>query len=133
MLKIILLICVFIVNSMAIAQNHPENSSLADCRLIEDNQQRLDCYDNIGKTSKTADSVDQKSVLSEMPVLIADLEEPRIFVSYGQMDFLNKDFNAVLLGVGTRTKLKTVDIPRINQSVDFNVIGLIKSQFDVSE
>jgi len=125
--------CVIIVNSIASAQNHFHSSFLANCRTLEDNQQRLDCYDNIGKIADEAESVDIQSNISEMPVLLADLEEPRIFATYGQMDFLNKDFNAVLLGVGTRAKLKTVDIPRINQSVDFNMVGLIKSQFDVSE
>lgn len=127
------LIFSLLFTSSIFAQNHPVDSSLADCRLLDDNQQRLDCYDNIGKTTDKLESDEQSSPLMKMPVLIADIEEPRIFASYGQMDFLNKDFNAVLIGVGTRAKLKTVEIPRINQSVDFNMIGLIKSQFDVSE
>jgi hypothetical protein len=132
-LRIILLMCILLFNCIAYAQNKPVHTSLTKCRLLDDNQKRLACYDNIGKSTDKVESIDNKTVISEMPVLIADLEEPRVFVTYGQMDFLDKDFNAVLLGVGTRTKLKTVDIPKINQSVDFNVIGFIKSQFDVSE
>lgn len=107
-------------------------TKLDDCRIIEDNQQRLICYDQINTKQSLKVDVKPQSLL-EMPVLLADLDEPRIFTSYGRMEFLDKDINAVLLGVGTRAKLKTIEIPKIHQSVDFNMIGLIKSQFDVSE
>lgn len=108
--------------------------SFDNCREIEDNVERLGCYDQINNPI-VVEGVNKNVEVPQlkMPVLLADLEEPRIFASYGRMVFLNNDINTVLLGVGTRAKLKTIDIPRIHQSVDFNMIGLIKSQFDVSE
>ncbi len=115
---------------------HTQNMerSLTDCRMIEDNQQRLLCYDSIGKSQiDSQNEIKSEPQLKRMPVLLADLEEPRLFASYGRLNFLNKDINAVLLGIGTRSKLKTIEIPKIHQSVDFNVIGMIKSQFDVSQ
>jgi len=120
---------------MSFAENSSIQKSLTDCRQYEDNQQRLACYDNIEKKSPTTPIKDNKpdASLLNMPVLLADLEEPRLFGSYGRMNFLNKDNNVVLLGIGTRSKLKTIEIPKIHQSVDFNIIGMIKSQFDVSQ
>ncbi len=137
-LVIIHLFGLLLLSSIGHTQNKNIQHSLSDCRLLQDSQIRLACYDNIGKyqgLTGTSSSDDNQSELSllNMPVLLADLEEPRLFGAFGSMDFLNHDIDVVLLGIGTRAKLKTIDIPRINQSVDFNVIGMIKSQFDVSQ
>jgi len=114
------------------AQQVSVEKSLASCRGISNSESRLDCYDQIGSKVNTSFQTGLQPQL-KMPVLLADLEEPRIFAAYGRMDFLNENNNTILLGVGTRAKLKTIKIPKIRQSVDFNMIGLIKSQFDVSE
>ena len=36
--------------------------------------------------------------------LLADVEEPRVFASYGNLNFRNDSFKAILLGVGLRKK-----------------------------
>ncbi len=105
---------------------------LQNCRVLQNKTNRLNCYDEI-ELSSSVENTNYDDPVFDMPILVADLEEPRIFVSLGQMNFLSDDFDAILLGVGARVKLKTIEVPRINQSVDFNMIGLIKSQFDVSE
>ncbi len=117
------------------AKNQSLDNGINQCRAINNNQQRLSCYDQLA-SKNAVDEVNKEQSQQDtlkMPVLLADLEEPRMFGAYGSMNFLNQDINVILLGIGTRAKLKTIDIPRINQSVDFNIIGLIKSQFDVSE
>lgn len=115
---------------------HAQNTEqqLDNCRAIKDNQQRLLCYDGIGKIRENPQtSAQPETKLMRMPVLLADLEEPRLFASYGRLNFLDKDINAILLGIGTRSKMKTIEIPKIQQTVDFNIIGMIKSQFDVTQ
>ncbi len=108
-------------------------TQLQTCQNINNDQDRLACYDNIQQTTEqqqAADEAPQKP--NEFPALIADLNEPNVFVSYGQLDFLGDDFRAVLLGGGLRQKVRdfTFDSGR---SVTFNVFGQIRSQFDVSE
>ena len=126
---------IFIWTSMVSAQNEPIEISVKNCRNIDNKIQRLTCYDQIGVTTTKSESLQQveNSATFHMPVLLADLEEPRVFTSLGTMDFRNNSFSAILLGVGTRLKLKTFDLSEQQKSIDFNMIGLIKSQFDVDE
>ncbi len=109
--------------------------SIEECRKIAHQQLRLECYDSINSSPVPIEDENLASKIGEfrMSALLADLEEPRIFSTLGRLDFLDKNFNAILLGVGTRLKLKTFDVTENYQSIDFNVIGLVKSQFDVSE
>jgi len=126
---------IFVWTSMVSAQNESVEISLQNCRNIDDKIQRLTCYDQIGATTTKSENLQQieNSEAFHMPVLLADLEEPRVFSAFGKMDFRNNSFNAILLGVGTRLKLKTFNFSEPQKSIDFNMIGLIKSQFDVDE
>ncbi len=118
---------------------HSQESSVQNalnlCREITIQQERLECYDAINTPVEKKENKELANKIGEfrMSALLADLEEPRIFSTFGRMEFLGKDINAVLLGVGTRLKLKTFDILEYQKSIDFNLIGLVKSQFDVSE
>lgn len=134
-MKILIILSAVILTPVVSAEQNTLNNSLEQCRQIDDNDKRLSCYDAIGQKSqlKELSPAISEETNTPIPYLLADLEEPRLFGTYGRINFLNKDINAVLLGVGLRSKLKTINIPKINQSVDFNMIGLIKSQFDVSE
>ena len=110
-------------------------NSLTGCRVIKDSQQRLKCYDHIGtvNTTEVEQPIAALNSKQKLPPLLADLEEPRVFIARGSLDFLNQNLNAILLGIGTRVKLKTFDISNKFDDIDFNVIGMIKSQFDVSQ
>ena len=126
----------FVWTSIVSAQNESIERSLQHCRNVNSEIKRLECYDQIGSLSAKSQSVqlpENDKQAFHMPVLLADLEEPRIFASFGSLDFRNENFSAILLGAGTRLKLKTFDIFNKYKSVDFNMIGLIKSQFDVDE
>ena len=117
--------------SVLSAQEQSIVQSLDNCREYKISNERLACYDQINAASSVVEKDTNK--IKRMPVLLADLEEPRIFTAYGNLDFRDEDFNAVLLGLGSRIKLKTFDISQNNKTIDFNMIGLIKSQFDISE
>jgi hypothetical protein len=121
--------------SISAAQNKPFIQSLEKCREYVNNKARLACYDQIKSddTELIAQKQNVENRAGNMPVLIADLEEPRIFTSFGSLDFRGENLNAILLGLGTRVKMKTFDFSKNNQDVDFNVIGMIKSQFDVED
>jgi len=117
------------------AQENPLKIAISNCREISDSQDRLRCYDllNAEKTTPVVEQIDAINQPKKMPVLLADLEEPRIFSSLGRMDFLDRQFSAILMGIGTRLKLKSFEFNNKKDSIDFNFIGLIKSQFDVDE
>ncbi len=117
------------------AQESSVQNALNLCREITIQQERLECYDAINTPVEKKENKELANKIGEfrMSALLADLEEPRIFSTFGRMEFLGKDINAILLGVGTRLKLKTFDILEYQKSIDFNLIGLVKSQFDVSE
>ncbi len=131
-MKYKLAISVLLFSMSVYSQTESPKESINNCRLISDNTERLLCYDAIvAVIDKDNTQQDRKS--NAMPVLVADLEEPRIFGSLGKLDFLDKEISAILLGVGTRLKFKTFEYNDSNSSVDFNFIALIKSQFDVDE
>lgn len=134
-MKNLLTLTVLLLSLSAQAQDLSTQQALNLCREIANQQERLECYDAINTPveKKTNKELANKIGEFRMSALLADLEEPRIFTTFGRMDFLGKDINAVLLGVGTRLKLKTFDILEYQKSVDFNLIGLVKSQFDISE
>lgn len=124
------------------AQQFNVHDQLDVCKRIQNGPSRLSCYDAIEidhqsrpiNTEHQSPSVktDQQSS-SGMPVLFADLEEPRIFSSLGKLDFREQQLDAILLGVGVRKKLKSFDFFDHNNSIDFTVFGMINSQFDVDE
>jgi len=117
--------------SILFAQSQPIVQSLESCREYKVSHERLACYDQISVANGVETIGNNKT--KQMPALLADLEEPRIFTAFGSLDFRDDNFNAILLGLGSRIKLKTFDISPKNKAIDFNMIGLIKSQFDVSE
>lgn len=134
-IKIILVLLIW--SSTVVSQDATLMDSLSQCRTITDSVSRLHCYDGINKTDSQANdsslSTDKKQFTRKMPVLLADLEEPRVFTAFGSLDFLGDNLDAILLGLGTRLKFKTFEQTNSKRPIDFNVIGLIKSQFDVSE
>ncbi len=134
-MKISLTLTIFLLSLSVQSQESSTQQALSLCREISNQQERLECYDAINTPveKKTNKELANKIGEFRMSALLADLEEPRIFTTFGRMSFLDKDINAILLGVGTRLKLKTFDILEYQKSIDFNLIGLVKSQFDVSE
>lgn len=107
---------------------------LDSCQKINADSDRLLCYDNINKNSNTAvlASEDQLRHNNEFPVLIADLNEPNLFFSFGSLDFLADSARSVLLGVGRRHSIRNFEFGD-DHSLTFNLTGLIRSQFDVNE
>lgn len=140
-MKFINKLVIIFMTFTSVAQDVSYQALIAQCRLIQTNQERLNCYDRIESSGLQYSSSDSNSnndsqvqyIEEKMPVLLADLDEPRLFSSIGQLDFLENEFNAILLGVGTRFKMKTFDFSHSKQSYDFNFITLIQSQFDVDE
>ena len=129
-----ILFCVMFLSLSVMAQDNKTPESLESCRLIKNNVDRLNCYDAIGAFNEDhEDVVEIENIPKSFPVLIADLEEPRIFSSFGKLDFLDKEISSILLGVGTRLKLKSFEFDNSENPIDFNFITLIKSQFDVDE
>lgn len=124
------------------AANVTLKSQWQQCQNIENKLERLDCYDQISiehdddNTINTADITTTEDSDSnrpdEFPILIADLNEPNLMISFGQLDFLGNTFKTALVGVGKRHLIKTFELPN-EQSFAFNVIGQIRSQFDIDE
>lgn len=135
------LFCILLVTNPVFSQTEIHVPSIESCRLLSDSNERLKCYDSIGNgtpqlhTTTQGEPQKQKNVNlpKSMPVLLSDIEEPRIFSSLGRLDFLDNSINSILLGVGTRLKMKSFSIDESDSTVDFNFITLIKSQFDVDQ
>jgi len=128
------IVLLILLISLSINAEIDKYNTIESCRLIENNSKRLNCYDGI-EPSKLVET-DEKKIIKKQTkssILIADLEEPRIFSSLGRLDFLNKNINSILLGVGTRLKFKSFEFSNPDRPVDFNFISLIKSQFDIDE
>ena len=126
------------ISPVCVADNDIKNQ-LNHCHTIKDNNLRLNCFDQINPSDNTADSaVNENSNKTNMghsnvfPSLLADLDEPNLAVSYGNLDLLGSAFNAVLLSGGKRQKVKDFKLNNDN-SLSFNVFGQIRSQFDVNE
>ncbi len=109
------------------------NAQLTQCRQVTDDQERLLCYDQINQDEDSEETSTQSSVTdNEFPPLLADLNEPNLYVSYGSLDFLGDDFNAFLFGAGIRHSIRDFEFQN-GRSLTFNVFGQIRSQFDVDE
>lgn len=133
-MKYIFVLCAVFLSFTVMAQIDNYEESIGVCRSIQDNAERLKCYDGIESTNNSHQEVQDKiNTISTMPVLLADLEEPRVYSSFGQLDFLDKQISSILLGVGTRLKLKSFEFNDSKKAIDFNFVTLIKSQFDVDE
>lgn len=114
---------------------------ISQCQSIKDNVDRLECYDTINGENAVQNQTDsnysnkqgiKKEDGNQFPVLIADLNEPNLSLSIGNLDFLGNKNRAVLLGIGNRIPLK--DFKLVNGStIAFNAFGQIRSQFDVDE
>jgi hypothetical protein len=122
---------------------------LRHCQSIANNSDRLACFDAI-----TVDAIKVKEVTvavlnnkqnenhdhaintiktnNTFPTLIADLNEPNLFISLGNLDFLGNSFRSVLLGGGKRQSVKDFEFDN-GHSLAFNVFGQIRSQFDVKQ
>ncbi len=127
-------------NMMAKSQIKHE---LAICQSIASDSARLDCFDKLVKKSMNDDSTisqikdkdtqkNSKKKQNHFPNLIADINEPNLFISLGNLDFLGGSSRAVLLGVGKRHAIKDFEFNH-GGSLAFNIFGQIRSQFDVNE
>ncbi len=125
------------------------SDQLTQCKTVKDDIKRLQCFDLIeikedhalknrvnSETSPAQMINNQRTVNpkpSVFPALIADLDEPNFFISYGNLDFLGSTKKAVLLGGGKRHAVKTFDVFSDSRPLSLNVFGQIRSQFDVDE
>ena len=110
---------------------------LLNCQALTGTSARLTCYDeiNVSDDNQQVDNnVEETSelTLNQFPALIADLNEPNLFISLGSLDFLGSGGRAVLLGGGKRQSVKDFEFSG-GKSLAFNVFGQIRSQFDVNE
>ena len=125
--------CLLLLLPPMIAAN---TDALNACRTLSDDSQRLACYDRIGQANDPeTHAPDQQQTAengNQFPVLLADLNEPNLYVSYGSLDFLGDDFNAFLFGAGIRQSVRDFQWSD-ERSITFNVYGQIRSQFDVDE
>jgi hypothetical protein len=114
---------------------------ISNCFKIQNSSKRLSCYDKTAqstdelKTIENTKAQNQTDVTNDsefkFPPLYADLEEPRLFVGLGNSHFLNKDFNTMLFGSGSKINIKTLKTKE-NSRYDLNVIGMVSSLFDVT-
>jgi hypothetical protein len=123
-------------SSPALAQTDLQ-SRLADCQRLSDDTARLACYDRLSSSKPVANEVSETQQtdvpeVSHIPPLLADLNEPTVFVSYGELDFLGDEKQAVLLGIGKRQLIREFS-GFAERPLAFNVFGLIRSQFDVDQ
>lgn len=129
----LVILCSLFLSFLVFSQDEDSiEEKLVLCKELKNSSKRLQCYDNI-TTYPLAIVDSHEKTLQKMPPILADLEEPRVFSAMGQITSTQESFNAVLLGVGTRMKLKTFDLTSKFSSLDFNAIGLIKSQFDTRD
>ncbi len=116
---------------------------LSICQSIASDSARLTCFDELVKKSMNGGSklkqtpeattqVNFDESKNYFPHLIADINEPNLFISLGNLDFLGSSARAVLLGVGKRHSIKDFELPH-GGSLAFNIFGQIRSQFDVNE
>lgn len=130
---IILLMLSLTQGSSASEKSSNLSQQFKQCQQIENNSDRLNCYDQIDPQDySTQTHEDGGNKASEFPNLTADLDEANIYISTGKLDFLGRDFNAVLFGAGVRQRIKSFHWFD-NRPLTFNVFGQIRSQFDVSE
>ena len=123
------------------AQNNNLPAQLAKCAAINSTAERLTCYDSLAADSAESPTSETKighpNINTQMekqhfPHLLAGLDETNLQFSYGRLDVLGDDFNAVLLGVGKNQSIKTWQFES-TQPITFNIFGQIRSQFDVSQ
>jgi hypothetical protein len=132
-LIVVLLSSLLCVNGVAFTKTYDLSEQLEECQQIVDDPERLNCYDQINQHEQLSESHESKSKrASEFPNLVADLDEANIYMSYGKLDFLGRDFDAVLFGAGVRQPIRNFQWSD-NRPIAFNVFGQIRSQFDVSE
>jgi len=125
---------ILLVSHHAFAQN-TLNEQLTNCQKIHNDKDRLKCFDLINNNEdepQLSQHSQSTTIKNNFPALIADLNEPNLFVSYGKLDFLGSDFNSVLISLGKRQPVKTFNLTN-EHTLSFNVFGQIRSQFDVSE
>jgi len=121
-------------NSMA---NNDLNQALQKCHSLTSDTERLACFDaislnvDIEVVENNALKSPESKIQNHFPALIADLNEPNLFISLGNLDFLGRSARAVLLGGGMRQSVK--DFEFNDRSLAFNIFGQIRSQFDVNE
>ncbi len=131
----ICLLSVCLTFGLTVDANDELVQQLDTCQKINSDAARLVCYDNINQIPNTTppnDSESQAEHKNEFPVLIADLNEPNLFFSFGSLDFLGGSARSVLLGGGKRHSIRDFEFGD-DHSLAFNLIGLIRSQFDVNE
>ncbi len=138
-----ILISVWTLSVEAEKQSQPLADALRDCSEIQSDFGRLVCYDNLSKAQlqdkpehtsqhQQNDDVNPYADDTQLPALIADLDEAGFRYSLGRMDLLGSEFDAMLVGLGHR--INVADFSFSNQpDVYFNVFGQIRAQFDVEE
>ncbi len=125
------------------------SDQLTQCKTVKNDIKRLQCFDQIelkedhalqnraNNETSPAQLINNQPIVSPkpsaFPALIADLDEPSFFISYGNLDFLGSTKKAVLLGGGKRHAVKTFDVFSDSRPLSLNVFGQIRSQFDVDE
>ncbi len=121
--------------------------SLQKCNQVQNDYGRLVCYDSLSKAQQEIikDETNQNDstqglventyapvTAKQLPVLIADIDEPGLMYSLGRMDVLGNEFDAMLIGLGHRHNIFNFNRPR-NHSLHLNLMGHIRAQFDVDE
>ncbi len=133
--------------SFSCAATNLVNQELQHCQSVASDTARLACFDaiqvntndvgdkskiNTNATKNSETKMQESKPQNHFPTLIADLNEPNLFISFGSLDFLGGSARAVLLGGGMRQSVKDFEFSN-DHSVAFNIFGQIRSQFDVNE
>lgn len=121
------------ISTQVIATNNNINNQIQQCKKIDENSERLLCFDQI-KLNPDLNSAELTKSLepSTFPSLIADLDETNISISYGSLDFLGFEKKAILISGGIRQPINTFNWLE-GRPLSLNVFGQIRSQFDVNE
>ncbi|MDJ1140148.1 DUF1207 domain-containing protein [Marinicella sp. X102] len=138
----LILLTLFMANKPFASQASELKNQLNACKMISNSTQRLKCYDEIVNAPPEAlqqsakDTPQQQAtnatIKNEFPILIADINEPNLMLSLGRLDLLGRDFKAALISAGKRHLIRNIALPN-GETFALNVIGQIRSQFDVDE
>lgn len=125
----------------------PLAEALRDCSEIQSDFGRLVCYDNLSQSQqpdpqpenlseseriKDRENTSPVAEASQLPPLMADLDEAGFSYSLGRMDLLGTEFDAMLVGLGHRANFADFSFSQ-QPTIFFNVFGQIRAQFDVEE
>lgn len=133
-----------------------EAASLKDCAAIPEDKARLLCYDALASSlGNKADTIESDTVIiasapesgrpsehqprpsgwlpNDDPFrpLIADVDEPQFFATFGRFDMFDDDFPAALVGIGDTLGVYRWPVNEHGGQWQLGAMGAVFAQFDI--